>query len=117
MFCYGLLIHGSEDPNIDITTKAGGIGEDVEIAMKIVPVVVLTSIITVVITVSFCLGCWCYHLKKRKRDLTTKGGLIVLSEDLKRASSEGRLVVNISLLDHTKVMILVKVPTLAKKFL
>lgn len=77
-----------------------------EITMKVVPVViVLISIVTTcTVTVSIFFCCWCYHHKKRKRDLAMKGGVIVLSEDLRRASSEGRLVVNVSLLDRTKVI-------------
>ena len=97
-------MNGSGDRDLEEIIK-----DDVgaKIVMTAVPVVVvialiIISIITAVATVSCCCG---YHLNKRKRDLTAEGGVIVLSEDLRRASSEGRLVVNVSLLDRTKVIL------------
>lgn len=86
---------------LNMTTSAGpgDMDRTVELIRMIAPGVVV--LIVVIMTVS--IGCLCYHRKKRKRDLanfTTKDGLIVLSEDLRHASSEGRLVVNVSLLDH-----------------
>lgn len=100
-----MVIHGSGYSNLDITTTADGIN-DIEMTTRIVAVVVvLTAIITIAAVMSVGLSCWCYYLNKRERDLTTKGGLIFLNNDLKRACSEGQLVVNVSLLDHTKVIL------------
>ena len=65
---------------------------------------VVVAIVVTVIIVSLC--CWCYNRKKRASDLAAlnnKGGLIVLSDELQHANTEGRLVVNASLLDNTMV--------------
>ena len=63
-------------------------------------------VVSVVTTVTVALCCWCYHRKKRRRDLAAisrKGGLnIVLGDDLQRANQEGRLTVNVSLLDTAR---------------
>ena len=87
--------------------KGPGVLNHKELIMKVIPPVVLISIIIIVVVI-ICigLGCWCYHRKKRRRDLadlTKKGGVIVISEGLKHASNEGRLVVNVSYLDHPEV--------------
>lgn len=81
------------------------------ITQIVVPVIVFMIATVVITAVSVGVGCWCYHRKKRKRQpllrtfLTGKGGIIVLSDDLNHASNEGRLVVNVSLLDGVKVKI------------
>ena len=66
----------------------------------------LGSVIIIVIAATIALGCCCYHRRMRKRDLaalTEKGGVIVLNDDLHCANQEGRLVVNVSLLDARRV--------------
>ena len=66
-------------------------------------VLILITVVTVTIILALC--CYIYHRRKR-RDLANfskKGGLVILDDDLKRASNEGRLVINVSSLDSTKV--------------
>lgn len=85
---------------------SNGLKHPEQIISKVVPAVVLISIIIVVVSITIGLGCWCYHRKKRRRDLadlTKKGGIIVISDGLRHASNKGGLVVNVSYLEHPEV--------------
>jgi hypothetical protein len=64
------------------------------------------------IAVAVVIGVYCcYKRKKRsgKADLATiaeKGGLIVLDDQMLRAKDEGRLTVNVSILENGQVCVL-----------
>ena len=54
------------------------------------------------------IGVYCCYKRKRKgkTDLTAiaeKGGLVILDDQLLRAKEEGRLMVNVSILENGKV--------------
>ena len=63
------------------------------------------------IAVAVVIGCYCcYKRRKRsKKDLAAiaeKAGLVILDEQLLRAKEEGRLLVNVSILEAGKVCIM-----------
>lgn len=59
------------------------------------------------IAVAVVIGCYCcYKRKEKNTDLTAiaeKGGLVILDDKLLQAKEEGRLMVNVSILDNGKV--------------
>ena len=89
---------GEQPPSFD--------GKIFAIAFSLAHIPLFAGIAVAVVIGVYC----CYRRKKRsKADLATiaeKGGLIVLDDQLLRAKEEGRLTVNVSILENGKVCVL-----------
>ena len=70
---------------------------DIRILISICTTVPVLILIIFVLSTAIC--CWFFHRNQRRRDLRGKGGVIVLGDDLQRANQEGRLLVNVALVN------------------
>ena len=70
---------------------------DIRILISICTTVPVLILIISVLSTAVC--CWFFHHKWRRRDLCGKGGVIILGDDLQRANQEGRLLVNVALVN------------------
>ena len=72
---------------------------DIRILISICTTVPVLILIISVLSTAIC--CWFFHRKQRRRYLHGKGGpgVIVLGDDLQRANQEGRLLVNVALVN------------------
>ena len=72
---------------------------DIRILISICTTVPVLILIISVLSTAVC--CWFFHRKQRRRYLHGKGGpgVIVLGDDLQRANQEGRLLVNVALVN------------------
>ena len=98
VFYFCIFIGGGGQSTFDSKTFA--------IAFSLAHIPLFAGIAVAVVIGVYC----CYRRKKRsKADLATiaeKGGLIVLDDQLLQAKEEGRLTVNVSILENGKVCVL-----------
>ena len=80
--------------------RPGG-GDDPMRPLILISIICTTVLVLILIisVLSTAVCCWFFHRKQRSRDLCGKGGVIVLGEDLQRANQEGRLLVNVALVN------------------
>ena len=79
--------------------------EHIFILSSVIPILIV-GLLLVLIIVIIVTSCWCYHRKRRSREmaiLTEEGELIVVKDDRKHAERQGPLVIRLSQLESRRV--------------